>query len=166
MRIIIIGLVFISAVGALIWLALMAGSIPHYQIHEVKAAAYRGEECRLDGTKVLEIENKVNPLRFVIKSESGDTLTVVSSSHPPDNFKTGGGVGLRGYYLKDQEVFEASDVTTSCPSKYEGEENQAKYGTEKPKLEVPGLTDSPQTDSPQTESTQKPFPLKPSPQQQ
>ena len=152
MRFVIIGLVFISAVGALIWLAFMAGSIPHYQIHELKAASYRGEECRLDGAKVLEIENKVNPLRFVIKSESGDTLTVVSSMHPPDNFKAGGGVGLRGYYLKDQGVFEANDVTTSCPSKYEGEENQAKYGADKPRLEVPGLTPSPQQPSPEQPS--------------
>ncbi len=129
MRLAVIGVVFFGAIMTLLVLGLQAGSIPHYTIDGVRSAAYRGEECRVDGARIKSIESLVDPLRFTVVSENGDVLEVVSKRHPPDNFKVGNGVGMKGYYRAERAVFEANDITTSCPSKYEGATKKS-YGGE------------------------------------
>ena len=141
MRFAVIGLVFFLAVGTLLVIGVRAGSISHYKIHELTSSAYGGEECRLDGATIASIESRSAPLRFTIRSESGDTLVIESRRHPPDNFKIGNGVGLRGYYRGEKQVFDANDVTTACPSKYEGAE--AKANGKGSGVEIPGFGRTP-----------------------
>lgn len=139
MKFALIGLVFMSAVTTLLVLGFQAGSIPHYKIHQVTAKAYDGGECRLDGAKIVSIESPANPLKFTIQDEAGASVQVISKRHPPDNFKIGNGVGLRGYYRASQGVFEADDVTTACPSKYEA--GASTDGKRAPiDLDAPGTT--------------------------
>ena len=141
MKFVIIGAVFLTAVGTLLTIGFMAGNISHYQIPELTSAKYQGEECRVDGTKILTIdEDGGSRLRFTVESPSGATMNVVSKRRKPDNFKEGAGVGLRGYYRSSKDVFEANDITTSCPSKYEGED-----GKYKAPVEMPGVTTTPES---------------------
>ena len=125
MKLTMIGVTFMLAVGTLVWVGYLAGSIPHYSIAQVTSPSYVGEECRIDGATVLSIESRV-PLRFTVESEGGATLSVVSERNPPDNFKVGGMVGMRGFYRKGDAHFEANEVLTSCPSKYDEKTDKTK----------------------------------------
>jgi cytochrome c-type biogenesis protein CcmE len=144
-RLTILGLVFFSAIAVLLWLGFQAGSVPHYTIPEVRSAGYGGEECRIDGAKVASIENPAGPLRFTVQAASGETMAVISPRNPPDNFGPGKGVALRGYFRRPADapegVFEAHEVLTSCPSKYEGEAGAP--GGKAPALDLPGLPAAP-----------------------
>ena len=143
MKFVIIGVIFLTAVGALLTIGFMAGNIPHYQIHELTSAAYQGEECRVDGAKVEEfVENDSGPLRFRVEAPNGAKLNVVSKRRKPDNFKVGAGVGLRGYYRASEAVFEANDITTACPSKYEAEDGKYKAPVEMPGVTTPSTPES------------------------
>lgn len=136
MRFAIIGLVFFFAVGTLLYVSIREGAIPVLRIDQIRGSDYQGGECRVDDGKLAAIKRQVDPLRFVVQSEAGGTLIVESRRHPPDNFKIGNPVGLRGFYDRDRNVFVASHITTACPTKYEpggpGGAPPAQYGTSAP----------------------------------
>ena len=120
MKLFLVGVVFLVAVGFFVWMGILEASIPHFKIHELKAGEFT-EECRIDGGKVLSVESRKNPLTFTIYSPSSPTLhlRVTSPRNPPDNFFEGCTVALRGKYDPQSGEFHAEDVTTACPSKYE-----------------------------------------------
>ncbi len=125
MKFAVVGSIFFVAVGALLYISVVEGSIPNYKISQVLSPAYRGGECRVDGGKIHKIEQLANPLRFLVSSgdNAAELLKVESPRLPPDNFREGLTVGMRGIYSREKGVFIASDVTTACPSKYAGKEN-------------------------------------------
>lgn len=127
MKFAVVGSIFFVAVGALFYISVVEGSIPNYQISRLLSPAYQGEECRVDGGKIYRIEQAANPLRFLVSSgdNAAELLKVESPRLPPDNFREGLTVGMRGVYSREKGVFIASDVTTACPTKYAGKENPA-----------------------------------------
>ena len=123
----IIGFIFLSAVGALLWISIAQASIPALMVREVTAKAPVGEQCRVDNGRVVEVLQDANPLRFTIVDDKdpGTVLMVESNRHRPDALEADKGVGLRGVYDRSTGIFHAFDVSTKCPSKYEGDSADA-----------------------------------------
>lgn len=144
MRLTVIGLVFILAVSTLVWVGYLAGSVPHYDVATLTGSRYTGEECRMSNIKVVSIENEFQPLRFTVQEPAGGAVTVEYRRSRPDNFKIGSNVALKGFYHSGKRVFEANDVTTACPSKYEGEAGKDGYGKPAPSIDLEMLTPKPQ----------------------
>jgi cytochrome c-type biogenesis protein CcmE len=127
MRITLIIIVFLSAVGALVAVGL-GTSIPEMRLAQLLAEEpgaspdrARGEvTCQLKDGQVAEIES-LAPLRFTITSRTDSRLRmkVTSARAVPENFKVGIDVGLKGTYDPQSGVFDAYTVTTKCPSRYE-----------------------------------------------
>jgi len=120
--------IFVSAIMALVWVG-VASAIPIVTIAELGAPANAGSEVEVKDGKVEAIES-IAPLRFTVTSRTGGG-TVVRVSSPrtiPDNFKVGIDVGLRGTYNAGKNVFDAYNVTTKCPSKYEASKDAGGTG--------------------------------------
>lgn len=123
MKFAVIGVVFLCGVGALLWISIAQASIKNYTVTEVLSPDYGGEECRVDNGKLVRVINKADPLKFVIrdKKDPNVLMTVISDRHPPDNLRYDNDVGLRGTFDRSTGMFRAEEVTTKCPSKYQGE---------------------------------------------
>jgi len=133
MKLAIIGIVFLVAIGVLVWVGVVEGGIPVLSVQELKSTLHAGQ-CRIDDGLILSIENDHNPLEFTIRSESNPDarLSVSTQRTRPDNFKAGNKVSVRGVYDPVKKKFIADEVLTACPSRYEESGSPALMGTSKP----------------------------------
>lgn len=68
--------------------------------------------------KNYEIDRQAKTFSFYMKDANGHEMKVIYAGNMPNNFETATSVVVTGKY-KDG-CFQASDVLTKCPSKYEG----------------------------------------------
>lgn len=71
--------------------------------------------------KNYEIDRSRKTFTFYMKDQSGKEMKVIYAGTVPNNFESASSVVVTGKY-KDG-CFQATDVLTKCPSKYEGEPN-------------------------------------------
>src|SRR3989442_5661219 len=119
MKIVLAAVVLASAVGVLIWMGIVEGSISVLKLHQLKDHP-EGKVCRIEGL-IDTIEQLAGPLRFTMRSatERSLKLKVESRASTPDNFKPDHSVSVRGIFDPKENLFRADEVTTACPSKYE-----------------------------------------------
>ena len=67
--------------------------------------------------KSYQIDRENNLFRFVMKDADGTEMKVVYKGTIPNNFESSTSVVVTGKYRNDQ--FEATEILTKCPSKYE-----------------------------------------------
>ncbi len=115
----IVGAVFVSAVGVLIW-QVAASMIPVIKIHQLFAEDQPGGKVQVDNGEIISIES-IAPLQFTVgvKQDPETRLLVKSTVTVPENFKVGIPVSLRGTYDTENQIFNAYRITTQCPSRYE-----------------------------------------------
>jgi cytochrome c-type biogenesis protein CcmE len=131
-----IGLSFAIVAVLLVWLTLSGfkENMQYYvSIKEVKAMgqdAY-SKGLRVKGTMVpgsLETRDTSLEVRFVIEEE-GEQMSVRYTKELPDTFKDGSEVLVEGKYT-GAGYFDAEVLMAKCPSKYEGETDYSKLGTD------------------------------------
>ncbi len=67
--------------------------------------------------KSYKIDNDNNLFAFFMKDAAGTEIKVVYKGTIPNNFESSTSVVVTGKYRNDQ--FEATEILTKCPSKYE-----------------------------------------------
>jgi cytochrome c-type biogenesis protein CcmE len=72
--------------------------------------------------KSYQIDRENNLFRFVMKDADGTELKVVYKGTIPNNFESSTSVVVTGKYRNNQ--FEATEILTKCPSKYEEQFDQ------------------------------------------
>lgn len=72
--------------------------------------------------KSYQIDRENNLFRFVMKDADGTELKVVYKGTIPNNFESSRSVVVTGKYRDNQ--FEATEILTKCPSKYEEQFDQ------------------------------------------
>ncbi|MBU0493630.1 MAG: cytochrome c maturation protein CcmE [Chloroflexi bacterium] len=117
------GLVVVVLVFALIYVSVGQGSAYYITIEEALAGkAQSGQAIRIDGyaeegTVVWDAPAVM--LRFdLVDLERTHRLPVVFHNAPPEGFVEGGGLMVEGT-MGDDGTFQASQLLTRCPSKYE-----------------------------------------------
>ncbi|MEM7236176.1 MAG: cytochrome c maturation protein CcmE [Planctomycetota bacterium] len=123
MRLVVIALVFLGAIGVLVGVGIQANSTPvmrYAQLAEVGST----REVIVDDARVVKIEQRFPSLKFTVAPEghTGEPLQVVGEIAPPENFKDGGPVVIRGFFDPKKNEFRATKVTTKCPSRYNTKE--------------------------------------------
>lgn len=119
MKPVIVGLVFLAALGVLIGLG-VASSLPVLSLSALLTDTYEGGPVTVNNGQIYSIETRA-PLRFTVAPRGDPSLQVrvESTQSVPENFKDGNDVGITGRYDRDAKVFYAHTVTTKCPSRYE-----------------------------------------------
>jgi len=74
---------------------------------------------KYDKTKPLKQQDGV--FSFVIKNDADITLTVNKNGIKPVNFEHAEQIVVMGHYNPASGIFEANDILTKCPSKYQKE---------------------------------------------
>ncbi len=128
MKVFVISVVLVGALSAIVFLGVLEGSIPDYdRLSDFVASGYTGGEgqgnVKIVG-KIASIESLM-PLEFTIHDIENPTVSVrvQTDEAPPQNFKAGNDVGLRGSrYDPETRTFHAYHITTKCPTKYEASE--------------------------------------------
>ncbi|MCS6966343.1 MAG: cytochrome c maturation protein CcmE [Candidatus Kapabacteria bacterium] len=99
--------------------ALEQTSVQYVSIAE---ALRTGKRVQIKGTWVREMEpvydTRANVFRFVLQDERGDRISVVYAGAKPNNFELAESVVVRGSAVGGE--FQAVQILTKCPSKYEG----------------------------------------------
>ena len=110
------GLVILAAV-VLGGLAFANALTPYLSIAEARAA---GRTVQVHGfLKEILGYDSAGHLRFVIVDDHNDELTIVYEQPRPANFEQAGGVVAVGRYDPQADLFRATRLLVSCPSKYE-----------------------------------------------
>jgi cytochrome c-type biogenesis protein CcmE len=121
MRFAVIGVVFFGALAVILTLGVLTGSMPTYEkLADFLAADHKGQRVQIYG-RIASIESGY-PLEFTIEGTDNPAvrMRVRSAKAPPENFRPGVKVGLRGdRYDRETNTFHAYQIQTSCPSKYE-----------------------------------------------
>lgn len=113
------------AVSYLVWAGVRATSVYYFDMDEFLATrtAYAGQDVRVKGwvrDGSTDWNPRTNALRFDLARQDGsDAVPVAYAGILPDMFAEGREVVVEGRY--DGAGFEARQVMTSCPSKYEPE---------------------------------------------
>jgi cytochrome c-type biogenesis protein CcmE len=89
---------------------------------DFEKAAQTGRRTQVSGTYVKDkganYDAKLNILTFIMKDRQGKELPVRFKGVKPNNFELAPSVVCVGKI--EGGVFEASDIQTKCPSRYEG----------------------------------------------
>ncbi|MDR3237180.1 MAG: cytochrome c maturation protein CcmE [Spirochaetia bacterium] len=88
----------------------------HFTDQKLKAGNYVQIIGKLDKAKP---EQPKTGYSFILTNDDGDTLTVNKNAAKPVNFEHAEKVVVLGRYNSQTAVFEAGEVLTKCPSKYE-----------------------------------------------
>jgi len=118
--------VIVATVGLLVYSAVDQTKMYMVTVSEYLGAgtSYAGTTVRIAGRVAEESmlwDAKASDLRFTLDDIEGEgNVTVHYNGLLPDMFSEGRDVIVEGPYT-DGEVFEATAVLTSCPSKYEPE---------------------------------------------
>jgi cytochrome c-type biogenesis protein CcmE len=96
---------------------------------DVAGAMKTHKKVQLKGTWNKEKESFFDPatshFTFYLVDESGKECKVVLEGAAPNNFEMATSVVAKGRYV-DEGYFQASEVLTKCPSKYEAQGDQVK----------------------------------------
>ncbi|MHB1004291.1 MAG: cytochrome c maturation protein CcmE [Chloroflexota bacterium] len=114
------GIVFAVAVAYLIFSAIQASSVFYLTIKELHDGAAGTGPARVAG-KVVDGTIKYDARTMVANFAIGDgpeRLDVVYKGVLPDAFKPDADVIVEGHYVAGQP-FQAKELLTKCPSKYE-----------------------------------------------
>ena len=161
----VVALVFVAAIGVLVWQGLQS-AIPVLKLPQLLGGEYAGGRVQTEG----EIRSilSISPLRFTVGQVSGGTyegkdgqessgaysvkdgasavetatddvgsMTVVASVTVPENFKVGIPVMVRGEFDADTKTFHAYELQTQCPSRYEASEQEGAVVSAGPGESVP-----------------------------
>ena len=117
---IVIGCVVIAA-------ALVFGAISFVQTNveytDFQTAVTTHKKVQVKGEWMKEKESAFDPasgkFSFYMKDDGGREMQVVYDGAKPNNFELANAIVVKGRYLDGQ--FQASDILTKCPSKYEGD---------------------------------------------
>jgi len=126
-RFILGGLIIVLAISYLGYTGFKSSATYYYTVSEFteQRGAVNGENVRVNGQVVdgsIEKNITERTLRFnIIDLEGKDSLSVVYQGIVPDAFKAGREVVVEGNLISSG-VFEANNILTKCPSKYEPEE--------------------------------------------
>lgn len=122
-KFLIAGVLLVGAVVFLVSAGLGAGKAYYMDVDEFLAdKEYRDKRVRLQGTVAEEdlvTDADTATTTFQLLGKEG-SLTVSYKGIPPDLFKAGGQV-IVGGRMGDEDVFEATELITQCPSKYTDE---------------------------------------------
>ena len=123
----------VSSIGLLVYSAVDQTKMYMITVGEYLTAgdSYAGTTVRIAGRVApdsMQWDARSRELRFTLHDiERDGAVTVHYTGLLPDMFSEGRDVIVEGPFT-DAEVFEASQVLTSCPSKYEAEAGQAGTG--------------------------------------
>lgn len=111
-----VGIVFIV-------IALFSLDSSKIEYSDFKSAQNSGKIVQIIGAwekvKPYEYDTKSNTFTFDLKDEKQNTATVIFKGSKPNNFDIAPMVVVKGKYTGGK--FEASEVLTKCPSKYQSE---------------------------------------------
>jgi hypothetical protein len=143
MKLLVVGVVVLGAIGIFMWVGVVEGSIPSFRVHQFLAKHYEGE-CWVDDGKVRSIEHPAGPLIFTLESPSNPDLIlkVESPRNQPPNFKIGGSVSCKGEFRPSEGKFYAVELTTKCPSRYKASE-EVEQGARLPVAATPAASPVP-----------------------
>lgn len=126
-KVLISAAVIIGAVYYLVMSGFQNSSV-HISLEQLKTSggAYRGQYIRTEGTIIGSTVNWDAPnvkLSFSVtgKDNPNVVLPVIYKNVMPDNFNDATEVMIGGYYTSG-ESFQAEELVTKCPSKYEEKE--------------------------------------------
>ena len=118
---------FAAGMGFLVYTGLSAGASYHLDVAEALSLP----ADKLDGVRVFGVvapdglERATDSLgvRFTLQDQQQPRtgMRVVYKGAVPDNFKPGAELYAEGSYASDAAVFQATGLTTTCPSKYKKE---------------------------------------------
>jgi cytochrome c-type biogenesis protein CcmE len=130
-KVFIVFIAVIAAIGYLIISGLEGTFVYSRTISEVRrlGSQVEGQGLRIEGTVVsgsLQKSGTSLQCRFALADSLGESIEVRYDGVLPDTFKEGMPAVAEGKY-KTGDYFEAANVLTKCPSKYEAapEEDQA-----------------------------------------
>ncbi len=90
----------------------------------ISKAEKSGKKVQVTGVWVPEMENRydagTNTFMFYMRDEDNRVARVVLAGAKPNNFDIATSIVARGRY--EDGVFNASEVLTKCPSKYDGKD--------------------------------------------
>ncbi len=120
MKLAVVGIVFMAALGTLIYFGIREGKIPVVSIAEARSKDRAGATCRIVDMIIRSVERPGAPLEFTMGPEAspGQTLPVTSERTAPENFKVGNKVTVKGAWDAARGKFVADEVVTACPSRY------------------------------------------------
>jgi cytochrome c-type biogenesis protein CcmE len=128
-----IGVIIAGALGFIVVSDPGEGVLEYVYVDKVVAspAKYEGRTIKVHGTvvegTVAKKKGSTGDYRFVIENE-GQRLAVHFTDIPPDTFQEGGEVVLTGRLTESGSVFESSEMSAKCPSKYEEEQAVQQQG--------------------------------------
>lgn len=112
--------------GAIVFVFLIIGSLSFLnssvEYATLSKAEQSGKKVQVTGKWVKEMETRFdtenNTFTFYMRDEEDKVARVVLAGAKPNNFDIATSVVAKGRY--EDGVFNASEVLTKCPSKYEG----------------------------------------------
>ena len=125
------GLLVAFGVGYLMYSGLQGSTAYYLTVEEFMAqqGTLSGEGIRIAGTVAegsIQRQEDIREIYFAIQGISEqNTLPVYYKGVIPDIFRDDASVVLEGQYNQEKNVFYASTLMTSCPSKYESKLSQA-----------------------------------------
>jgi cytochrome c-type biogenesis protein CcmE len=91
---------------------------------DIKTASVSGETVQISGIwlkeNLTEYNSEKNVFTFHIKDDNGTETKVIYEGAKPNNFELADKIVIKGKFHEGH--FEASQILTKCPSKYEGKE--------------------------------------------
>lgn len=123
MKILVPALLILAGLAGLVTMGILQGGVPELQVHQVLAGAYAGQEVKMHGI-IETIHSEERPLRFTIADKDDDAkrIDVVCDRTRPDTFQETYDVAVQGVFQPERGVFDADQIFTKCPSKYEAAE--------------------------------------------
>ena len=120
-----------SIIGIIIIVIVIAAIIPTFLQNKIEyvnfaEAKTKNKTVEVQGAWLKDKESKFesNKFTFYMKDKDSNEMKVVFDGARPNNFEVAEGVVVKGK-VKDG-VFEASEILTKCPSKYEAKEKGSK----------------------------------------
>ena len=130
-KLLVVGLLVACGVSYLMYSGLQGSTAYYLTVEEFmeQQETLSGEGIRLAGTVAegsIRRQEDVREIYFAIQGISKQhTIPVYYKGVIPDIFRDDASVVLEGRYNQEKNVFHASTLMTSCPSKYESKLSQA-----------------------------------------
>ena len=116
-----------TIIGVIIIVAVIAAIIPTFLQNKIEYVNFTEAKTK---TKTVEVQGvwmkykeskfENNKFTFYMKDKDSTEMKVVFAGAKPNNFEVAEGVVVKGK-VKDG-VFEANEILTKCPSKYEAKD--------------------------------------------
>lgn len=91
---------------------------------DIETASTSGETVQVSGIWLKEMQTEYNSIdnifTFHIKDDNGTETKVIYEGAKPNNFELADKIVVKGKFHEGH--FQASQILTKCPSKYEGKE--------------------------------------------